>query len=186
MVIFMTDKGEYIPELVEFRITVDKDRASEFAPAMAELALEYGATIISSDAEQPNFRKYMATEMYEEFPRKIVSVITKDDLYRFARDHRVDSTVASRTFNIIRAELSQQRHLKNIKKDDYYVRGPLVNQPTEGKGRRPLEEDGLRVDTLAELVTQLANSPERISGYGQRSQYLMAKLVEQLFKPAEE
>jgi len=179
----MTKSNPYPSEQIEYRFIVDKERAPQVAQALAELALQYDAAIITDQPEDAGFRKYMTTEMYEEFPDKIVSVVSKDDLYRFAIDQRVDTTVASRTFNIICAELAQKRHLKNIKRDDYYVRGPLVNQPAEGKGRRPLEEDGLRVETLADLVAQLGETQASLSGYGQRSHYLMTRFVDALFKP---
>jgi hypothetical protein len=185
------------PELeqVEFRVVVGAERAKEFQAALAELAVDFGGSVVLGETEKPerlslvessetlDFNQDMATEIYEDYPNKKTWTITKNDLHDFAADHKFDGTLASRAFNAIMRELSWRSHTQNTQNNVYLAKGFAVQEPTDTDSSQPAVLIGLRVDCIAQVEAELAS--ERINGYSTRSKELMKQFVEELFKPTE-
>ena len=193
MVNRMSQHPEESGRQVEFTVIVDAERAAALAPAIAELALEFDAVVVSDHtAEEPMeteevesaplyFRTDMATEFAEVNTNKKVWVITRDNLRDFAWAHKFDGTISSRIFNIICGELSNRRSLNNLEKENHLVRGtPVESAPSPGFLY------GLRVSTLPRLESELARASDRISGYGGRSKDLLKEFITELFTPEQE
>ncbi len=194
MVNRMSQHPEELEGQIEYRFIVAAEHAAELVPALAKLALEYDATILSSHQEtaetvpesQPEeptyFRTSMATELYEEYPHKKVWVITKDNLRDFASTHKFDGTISSRAFNTICGELTGRRCMQNKTADEYLVRGSLAPVPGDDSSQSGMVY-GLRVDTIVQLASELARVSERIHGYGGRSKDLLSEFIADLFTP---